>query len=33
MLDLKARKARAIERVPQPVLDEALGCLTALLDD
>ncbi len=32
MLDLKARKARKIERVPQAVLDDALGRLTALLD-
>jgi mRNA interferase ChpB len=32
MLDLSARKARKIERVPQAVLDDALGRLTALLD-
>lgn len=32
MLDLKVRKARKIERVPQAVLDDALGRLTALLD-
>jgi mRNA interferase ChpB len=32
MLDLAARKARKIERVPQEVLDDALGRLTALLD-
>ena len=32
MLDLKARKARKIEQVPQAVLDDALGRLTALLD-
>lgn len=32
MLDLNARKARKIERVPQAVLDDALGRLTALLD-
>ena len=32
MLDLKARKARKIERVPQAVLDDALSRLTALLD-
>lgn len=32
MLDLKVRKARKIERVPQSVLDDALGRLTALLD-
>ena len=32
MLDLKARKARKIERVPQMVLDDALGRLMALLD-
>lgn len=32
MLDLKARKARKIERVPQTVLDDALCRLTALLD-
>ena len=33
MLDLKARKARKIERVPQAVLDDALGRLNALFDD
>ena len=32
MLNLNARKARKIERVPQAVLDDALGRLTALLD-
>jgi len=32
MLDLNARKARKVERVPQAVLDDALGRLTALLD-
>ncbi len=32
MLDLTARKARKIERVPQVVLDDALGRLTALID-
>ena len=32
MLDLSARKARKVERVPQVVLDEAMGRLTALLD-
>jgi mRNA interferase ChpB len=32
MLDLSARKARKIERVPQVVLDDALGRLTALLE-
>ncbi len=32
MLDLSARKARRIERVPQTVIDEALGRLMALLD-
>ncbi|KLR56647.1 type II toxin-antitoxin system ChpB family toxin [Diaphorobacter sp. J5-51] len=32
MLDLNARKARRIERVPQGVIDEALGRLAALLD-
>ena len=31
MLDLATRKARKIERVPQVVLDDALGRLTALL--
>lgn len=33
MLDLEARKARKIERVSQAVLDDALGRLTALLDN
>ena len=32
MLDLNARKARKVERVPQAVLDDALGRLSALLD-
>jgi mRNA interferase ChpB len=32
MLDLNARKARKLERVPQAVLDDALSRLTALLD-
>jgi mRNA interferase ChpB len=32
MLDLTARKARKIERVPQVVIDDALGRLTALID-
>lgn len=32
MLDLSARKARKIERVPQAVIDDALGRLTALID-
>jgi mRNA interferase ChpB len=32
MLDLAARKARRIERVPQEVIDDAIGRLTALLD-
>ena len=32
LLDLAARKARKIERVPQEVLDDALGRLTALLE-
>ena len=32
MLDLSARKARKIERVPQVVIDEALGRLLAILD-
>lgn len=31
MLDLSARKARKIERVPQEVLDDAMGRLMALL--
>lgn len=32
MLDLVARKARRVERAPQPAIDEALGRLVALLD-
>jgi len=32
MLDLTARKARKIERVPQVVIDDALGRLSALTD-
>jgi mRNA interferase ChpB len=32
MLDLVARKARRIERVPPAVLDDAIGRLMALLD-
>jgi mRNA interferase ChpB len=32
MLDLAARKARKVERVPQEVVDDALGRLAALLD-
>ena len=32
MLDLTARKARKIERVPQPVMEDAIGRLMALLD-
>lgn len=32
MLDLAARKARKVERVPREVMDDALGRLTALLD-
>lgn len=32
MLDLTARKARKVERVPQEVIDDALGRLAALLD-
>ena len=32
MLDLTARKARRVERVPQEVMDDALARLTALLD-
>jgi mRNA interferase ChpB len=31
MLDLAARKARKIERVPQVVLDDALGRMSAML--
>lgn len=32
MIDLAARKARKVERVPQEVIDDALGRLMALLD-
>ena len=32
MLDLAARKARRLERAPQPVIDDALGRLAALLE-
>jgi len=32
MLDLAARKAKKIERVPQEVVDEALGRLLALFE-
>jgi len=32
MLDLAARGAHKLEQAPQPVLDEALGRLSALLD-
>lgn len=32
MLDLRARKARRVERVPQEVIDDALGRLMTLLD-
>ena len=32
MLDLSARKARKIERVPQEVIDDAIGRLLALVD-
>ena len=32
MLDLAARKARKVERVPQVVIDDALARLMALLD-
>ncbi|MCW5260919.1 type II toxin-antitoxin system ChpB family toxin [Verminephrobacter eiseniae] len=32
MLDLVARKARKVERVPQQVIDDVLGRLAALLD-
>ncbi len=32
MLDLASRKARKVERVPQDVIDEALGRLAALLE-
>ena len=32
MLDLAARKARKVERVPQVVIDDAIARLVALLD-
>ena len=32
MLDLAARRARKVERVPKEVIDDALGRLTSLLD-
>jgi len=32
MLDLAARKARRVERVPPSVIDEAIGKLTAILE-
>jgi mRNA interferase ChpB len=32
MLDLAARSARKVERVPQEVIDDAIGRLMALLD-
>ena len=32
MLDLAARKARKVERVPKEVIDDAIGRLMALLD-
>jgi len=32
MMDLAARKAKKIERVPQEVVDEALGRLLALFE-
>lgn len=32
MLDLAARKARRVARVPQEVIDDAIGRLVALLD-
>ena len=32
MLDLAARQARKVERVPKEVMDEALGRLSGLLD-
>lgn len=32
MLDLAARKARKVERVPQEVIDDAIGRLVALLE-
>jgi mRNA interferase ChpB len=31
MLDLAARKARKLERVPKPVMDDAIECLIALI--
>jgi len=32
MLDLSAQKARRVERVPAPIVDDAIGRLMALLD-
>ncbi|MGC1386522.1 MAG: type II toxin-antitoxin system ChpB family toxin [Steroidobacteraceae bacterium] len=32
MLDLVARKAKRVERAPEPVIDDAIGRLTALLE-
>jgi mRNA interferase ChpB len=32
MLDLTARKARKVERVPPPVMEDAIGRLAALLE-
>jgi hypothetical protein len=32
LLDLAARSARKVERVPQEVIDDAIGRLMALLD-
>lgn len=32
MLDLAARKARKVDRVPQEVIDDAIGRLVALLE-
>lgn len=32
MLDLGARQARKLERVPPVVIDDAMACLTALLE-
>ena len=32
MLDLSARKARKVERVPLPVMEDAIGRLAALLE-
>jgi mRNA interferase ChpB len=32
MLDLAARKARKVEKVPKEVIDDAIGRLAALLD-